>query len=60
MTETKPLPITESEANFLGTCLNALKVIMLNGSSENKDAEQQAKLNAITLDNIQSKLPQFN
>jgi hypothetical protein len=60
MTETKPLPITESEATFLETCLNALKVIMLNGTSADKEAEQQAKQNAITLNSIQAKIPAFN
>lgn len=60
MSETKPLPVTKDEADLLTSCLNALQVIMLNGTSENKTIEQDAKNNGLILQTIQSKIPKFN
>jgi hypothetical protein len=60
MEETAPLPITKNEANLLTSCINALKVILLNGKSDDKEAEQQAKADAVILENIQAKIPAFN
>ena len=59
MSETKNLPVTKDETEFLNSCLNALKIIMLNGTPENEDIEKQAKDNGLTLQAIQSKLPKF-
>lgn len=60
MSETVNLNITKDEAILLDSCLNALQIIMFNGTSENKNAEQEAKENGVTLQSIQSKIPKFN
>lgn len=59
MDEIVNLPITKDEAILLDSCLNALQIIMFNGTSEDQNAEQQAKSNGITLQTIQSKIPKF-
>lgn len=60
MPEIIHLSITKDEAILLNSCLNALQVIMFNGTSDSADTEQQAKTNGETLKNIQGKLPAFS
>jgi len=59
MSQIVNLEITKDEAILLNSCLNAWKVIMFKGTSEDKEIEQQAKENGITLQQIQSKIPKF-
>jgi hypothetical protein len=59
MSETVNLTITKDEAILLDSCLNALQIIMFNGTSESKSTEEQAKENGVTLQQIQSKIPKF-
>jgi hypothetical protein len=59
MSETVNLTLTKDEAILLDSCLNALQIIMFNGTSESKSTEEQAKENGVTLQQIQSKIPKF-
>jgi len=59
MSEIVNLSITKDEAILLDSCLNALQIIMFNGTSDSKGTEEQAKENGVTLQQIQLKIPKF-
>jgi len=60
MSQNVNLSITKDEAILLDSCLNALQIIMFNGTSKDESVEVRALLDVTTLKNIQAKIPKFN